>query len=147
MVDMHKRKLIDTCTHLCVHGILSSDTSPRLSLCPKDASNPYLTLLAEFPALTQVTTADTPVKHDVTHHIETTGPPVFAHPQRLAPDRLKAAKREFEHMLQLGIIAPPPAPGHPRPIWFQRRPPETGVRVVITVLSTGTQCQTDTTHS
>ena len=47
-------------------------------------------------------------------------------------------------MLQLG---PLPALGHPRSIWFQRRPPETGVCVVITVLSTVTQCQTGTTHS
>ena len=46
------------------------------------------------------------MKHTVVHHIETTGPPVSARPRRLAPDRLKAAKHEFEHMLQLGIIRP-----------------------------------------
>ena len=45
-------------------------------------------------------------KHQVTHHITTTGPPVFAHPHRLSPERLKAACKEFEHMLQLGIICP-----------------------------------------
>ena len=106
MVDMHKHKLIDTHTLLQVQGILSSGVSPHTSLCPKDTSNPYLTLLAEFPALTQVTSPDTPVRHNVTHHIETTGPPVSARPRRLAPDWLKAAKREFEHMLQLGIIRP-----------------------------------------
>ena len=76
------------------------------SLCPKDNSNPYHKLLAEFPALTQVTTPDTPVLHNVTHHIETTGPPVSDRPRQLAPDRLRVAKREFEHMLQLGIIHP-----------------------------------------
>ena len=106
MVDMHKRKLIDTRTHLQVQGITSSGCSPSPSLCPKDTSNPYLRLLSEFPALTQVTALDTPLKHNITHHIETTGPPVSARPRRLAPDRLKAAKREFEHMLQLGIIRP-----------------------------------------
>eukprot|EP00731_Ephydatia_muelleri_P016142 Em0009g566a len=53
-----------------------------------------------------VCSSDTPVRHDVTHHIETTGPPVFARPRRLAPNRLCAAKQEFEHMLQLGIIRP-----------------------------------------
>ena len=106
LVDMNNRELIDTCTHLHVQGILSPDASPSPSVCPRDATNPHLTLLSEFPALTQVSTPATPVKHDVTHHIETTGPPVFARPRRLAPDRLKAAKKEFEHMLQLGIIRP-----------------------------------------
>ena len=106
MVDMQHRTLIDTCTHLQVQGILSSGTSPSPSLCPNDVSTPYLKLLSEFPALTQVTLLDAPVKHDITHHIETTRPPVFARPRRLAPDRLNAAKREFEHMLQLGIIRP-----------------------------------------
>ena len=106
LVDMHKRQLVDTHTHLHIRGILSTDPSPSPSICPKDASNPYLALLAGFPALTQVCSPDTPVKHDVTHHIETTGPPASARPRRLAPDRLRAAKQEFEHMLQLGIIRP-----------------------------------------
>ena len=106
LVDMSKHKLTDTHTHLQVQGILSSDISPSPSICPKDNTNPYLTLLSEFPTLTQVPTPDMPVKHDVNHHIETTGPPVSARPRRLAPDRLQAAKREFEHMLQLGIIRP-----------------------------------------
>ena len=104
MVDMHKCKLIDTCTHLQVQGILSSGHSPSPSLCCCDTSNPYLALLSEFPTLTQVTAPDTPVRHDVCHYIETTGPPISARPRRLAPKRFKAAKREFEHMLQLDII-------------------------------------------
>ena len=49
---------------------------------------------------------NTTVKHNITHHIETTGPPVSARPRRLASDRLKVAKQEFEHMMQLGIIRP-----------------------------------------
>ncbi len=106
MVDMHKHKLIDTHTHLQVQVLLSAGTSPSPSLCPNDVPYPYRKLLSEFPAVIKITTPDTPVKHDVTHHIETTGPPASARPRRLAPDRLKAAKREFEHMLQLGIIRP-----------------------------------------
>lgn len=43
----------------------------------------------------------------MTHHLETTpGQPVFSRPRRLAPERLKAAKAEFEAMLQEGIIRP-----------------------------------------
>jgi len=37
-----------------------------------------------------------PVKHNVTHHINTTGSPV--HPRPLPPDRLCIARQEFEHM-------------------------------------------------
>ena len=47
-----------------------------------------------------------PVRHDVTHHIDTTGLPVYARPRRLAPERLKLARKEFDHMLQLGIVRP-----------------------------------------
>ena len=46
------------------------------------------------------------VKHDVTHHIETKGPPVAARPRRLAADKLGIARNEFDHMLDLGIIRP-----------------------------------------
>ena len=72
MVDMHKHKLIDTRTHLQVQGITSSGSSPSTSLYPKDTSNPYLSLLSEFPSLTQVTAPDAPLMHNITHHIETT---------------------------------------------------------------------------
>ena len=109
-VDMRQPKLIDTHTHLRVQGILSNCTSPSPSLFSRDVSSLYLCLLSEFPELTQVTTSDTPVKHDVLHYIEMTGPPVAARPRQLAPDHLTAAKREFEHMLQLGIIRPSSSP-------------------------------------
>ena len=110
LVDMRRLKLTDAHTHLSIQGILSSDPSPSPSVCAKDVDNPHLKLLSEFPALTQVCTPDTPTKHEIEHHIETTGPPVSARPRRLAPDRLKVAKREFEHMLQLGIIRPSSSP-------------------------------------
>ena len=106
LIDMKQHQLIDTHTNLHIQGILSTDSSPSPAVCCKDANNPYLMLLLEFPALTRVCSLDTPVKHDVTHHIETNVPPVSARPRRLAPDRLHADKQEFEHMLQLSIIRP-----------------------------------------
>ena len=39
-------------------------------------------------------------------HIYTTGLPVIARPRRLAPERLKIARQEFEYMLELSIIRP-----------------------------------------
>ena len=74
MVDLQKGKLVDTNTHILVQGILAAGISPNTSLCPKDTPNPYLNLLAQFLALTQVSAHHTPVKHDITHHIETLGP-------------------------------------------------------------------------
>jgi len=44
------------------------------------------------------------VKHNVTHHINTTGPPVYAKARRLPPDCLHIARQEFEHQLESEII-------------------------------------------
>nr|VZI50019.1 unnamed protein product [Spirometra erinaceieuropaei] len=59
---------------------------------------------SDFPRLTNPSFREVDIKHTVTHHISTTGPPKSCRPRRLAPDRLKIAKAEFEHMLELGII-------------------------------------------
>ncbi|BHF71885.1 hypothetical protein SprV_0401494600 [Sparganum proliferum] len=63
-------------------------------------------LRARFPRLTNPSFREVGIKHTVTHHISTTGPPKSCRPRRLASDRLKIAKAEFEHMLELGIIRP-----------------------------------------
>lgn len=45
------------------------------------------------------------------HHIKTTsGPPVFCTPRRLAPDKLKIAKDEFDAMLKCGTARPSDSP-------------------------------------
>lgn len=44
------------------------------------------------------------------HCIQVTGPPVFARARRLSPDKLLIAKREFDHMLELGIVRPSNSP-------------------------------------
>ena len=72
-----------------------------------DASkSEYHTLLSQYPNLVKPRYGTNDVKHDVTHHIRTKGPPVKARPRRLAPNRCNIAKQEFDHMLQLGIIRP-----------------------------------------
>ncbi len=62
-VDMKHRRLSDAVTNQRIQGILFSDSSPSPSIVPKTQNDPYLQLLAEFPALTQVCTLNTPVKH------------------------------------------------------------------------------------
>ncbi|CAI9717430.1 Hypothetical predicted protein [Octopus vulgaris] len=66
----------------------------------------HSSILKEYPDVAQPVFHNQPIKHDVTHHIKTSGPPVAARPRRLTPDRLKAVKREFLHLLDLGIIRP-----------------------------------------
>ena len=106
LVNMKEQKLIDTKTQFHIQGIQTTDTSPQTSICPKSSDDPYLTLLSEFPTLLRVNSPDTPILHNVQHHIETTGPPVSARPRHLAPEHFSIAKQEFEHMMQLGIIQP-----------------------------------------
>ena len=101
----HKR-LTDALTNLQVHGVTTTATSPSPTLLSRQPKNKFEALLSRFPEVVQPCTKEQPVKHSVTHHITTTGPPVSARFRRLPPERLKAAKQEFEHMLQQGIIRP-----------------------------------------
>ena len=97
--------LADSTTHLQVNGI-SSSLSTGITRPRQDSTNPYLALLSEFPGVTQPCAADRPVKHNVYHHIKTTGTPVSSRTRRLAPERLQIARQDFDHMLELGITRP-----------------------------------------
>ncbi|BHF84866.1 hypothetical protein SprV_1002801800 [Sparganum proliferum] len=104
LVDLKNRRLVDCITNL--HARCQSDVNPcvnPLTVMPI-ADCPFHSLLRQFPRLTNPSFRDVDIKHTVTHHISTTGPPKSCRPRRLAPDRLKIAKAEFEHMLELGII-------------------------------------------
>lgn len=51
------------------------------------------------------------IKHNTVHHIRTTpGPPVSCTPRRLAFDKLKIAKQEFEAILANGMAQPSQSP-------------------------------------
>ena len=93
-------------TQLQVNGIVSSEPSLSPTLLPRKPNNVFEGILQEFPEVMQPYSDNHPIKHQVTHHITTTGHPVFARPHRLSPERLKVARNEFEHMLQLGIVCP-----------------------------------------
>ena len=96
-------------THLHINGI----NSPLPALSPVYAalpSTPFTKILQEYPDITQPTIKQIAVKHNVAHHIVTRGPPCSARPRRLPPERLKVAKDELQHMLDLGIIRPSSSP-------------------------------------
>ncbi|BHF59912.1 hypothetical protein SprV_0100287300 [Sparganum proliferum] len=104
LVDCCQSRLHDKTTNLTVRGISSSDASRQLAVLDSELENPFWQLLAKYPGLTRPNFNVSIPLHDVVHHIRTTGPPVFSRPRRLAPTRLAAAKAEFEHMLQMGVI-------------------------------------------
>ena len=107
LVDITRGKLVDTNTRLSIQGILAQDTPPSLTIPTPTSSQDYSSLLSKFPDLTRVHNySDRPVKHDVTHHITTSGPPVSSSARRLSPEKLRIARKEFEQMLELGIIRP-----------------------------------------
>ena len=106
LVDMKGYLLIDKVTSLATKGRPSSQPPLCLTLLPPTAyQNEFHAILQDFPAVLQANLHH-PIKHNVTHHIQTTGPPVYSATRRLSPDKLIIAKKEFQHMLQLGIIRP-----------------------------------------
>ncbi|BHF70227.1 hypothetical protein SprV_0301327700 [Sparganum proliferum] len=104
LVDCRQLRLHDRTTTLTAKGFPPSSASNQLSVLDPNPDCPFRRLLAKYPTLTKSHFSDTSFPHDSVHHIKTTGPPVFSRPRRLAPARLAAAKAEFDHMLQLGII-------------------------------------------
>jgi len=105
-VDMRYMKLIDMSTQLQIQGIMAHELSPTPTILPPNLSDPFESILRDFPSITQPYSHNISLKHSITHHIQTTGPPVHSRTRRLAPERFKAARDEFDHMLQLGIIRP-----------------------------------------
>ncbi|GFU65062.1 transposon Tf2-11 polyprotein [Trichonephila clavipes] len=72
-------------------------------------------LLSEFKEITFNNSFIKEPQHLVTHRIVTIGPPVSAKVRRLALDKLKLAKREFEIMLEQGICRPSNSPWAHKP--------------------------------
>ena len=93
-------------TEFQTRGTISLVASPSPSFSLQHNTTEYDDLLAEFPAVTKPRYTSQPVRHIVTHHIHTIGPPVHARARRLPPDRLRIAKQEFEHMMEQSIVRP-----------------------------------------
>ena len=106
LVDLKRIKLVDTTTSLVVQGIRAQEISLSPTLLPKKSANGIEAILAEYPVVTQPSNMAISPKHTVPHHISTTGPPVTGRTRCLATERLKIARQEFNHMLELGIIRP-----------------------------------------
>lgn len=104
--DCRKKCLVDGHTKLTVCAVIAQ--SQEFSVKALSSSNtPFTEVLAEFPDITRPPGLPRVVKHSTVHYIKTTeGSPVSCRPRRLAPQKLIAAKQEFENMVQCGTARP-----------------------------------------
>lgn len=105
LVDMANKRLIDNITHLKVQGVTACELSlANLSIAPLPSFGDIDPILQQYLDVLQPFSNIQLVKHNITHHIVTTGPPVSARAHQLSPEKLVIAKAEFQHILELGII-------------------------------------------
>nr|VZH89088.1 unnamed protein product [Spirometra erinaceieuropaei] len=110
LVDCRRARLLDRTTGLFVRGLTPFTAPTNLSVLDTDIASLFRQLLLSHPNIINPQFRSGQIQHDLVHHIRASGPPVFAPPRRLAPERFQASKAEFEHMLQLGIIRPSESP-------------------------------------
>ncbi|CAH8533704.1 unnamed protein product, partial [Schistosoma rodhaini] len=104
LVDMRKKKLIDVNTSLQVNGTITCNYETYGVRLLRPDSQTFADLLSKYECITKADYQTENSTHHVQHTITTTGPPICAKARRLPPNKLQSAKREFEHMMQLGII-------------------------------------------
>ncbi|XP_076764862.1 uncharacterized protein LOC143431809 [Xylocopa sonorina] len=106
-VDVRNRRLLDQTTSISVSGWTTKQASSIPSIKTVHGGSMFHEVLQKFPEITRPKGSPSQTAHSTVHYIRTTpGLPVTSKPRRLAPDRLKAAKKEFETMMQLGIVRP-----------------------------------------
>lgn len=104
LVDCRNQRLIDNVTTLSVSAIQAEPSADIISIKAVTGETEYHQILREYPDITRPAGIFSPTKHQTLHYIKTTpGPPVSCKPRRLDPNRMQAAKKEFEDMLASGI--------------------------------------------
>ncbi|KAH9583342.1 hypothetical protein MS3_00007771 [Schistosoma haematobium] len=106
LIDTRKRRLVDVNTNLsaCVTSFSGCRLSP---VTIKHTVDPlYQPLIGKYPGIHQTQPKLPCVTSNVKYHITTAGPHVFSKARRLAPEKLRLVKNEFDHMIDLGIIRP-----------------------------------------
>ena len=103
VVDLNNRRLVRLADLGILKGVLKSAKLIKITSLVKAHSDEFSKLIQNCPELTTPTFRFNAPKHSVQHHIVTEGPPVHAHPRRLAPEKLPIAKEEFMTLVELGI--------------------------------------------
>lgn len=111
VVDIRNKRLLDRTTTLSTYAVTTTPSDAISSIKVLHGDSKYNEILREFPEITRPPGIHRVIKHNTVHHIKTTpGPPIHCSPRRLAPDKLKIAKEEFESMLKNGTIRPSESP-------------------------------------
>lgn len=103
-VDVGLKCIIDRITGLRACGAFGMATIVEISAINKD--DPYATLLQEFPEILDASIQRQTAKHNIVHHIETVGAPVFERARRLTVELHQKAKEEFQFMVDRGFCRP-----------------------------------------
>ena len=111
LVDVRNKRLIDGETFLKVQGKLELVDPSLLKLSAVDQNSEFSEILRKFPNITNpANLSEFPLRHSITHKISTNGGPVNAKARRLPRDKLESAKKEFQTMIDLGIVRPSKSP-------------------------------------
>lgn len=111
MVDVRNHRLIDADTSLATPASPARPSDIISSVKVRIGDTTYHDILREYPDITRPSGIHRKPTHNTLHYIRTTpGPPVSCTPRRLAPDKLKIAKEEFESMLMNGTAKPSDSP-------------------------------------
>ncbi|CAH2099424.1 unnamed protein product [Euphydryas editha] len=109
--NVRNHRLIDNVTSLCTVAAVDNHSSSELSVKVVTGDSRYHEILSNYPDITRPPGIPRITRHNTVHHIRTTpGPPVFCTPRRLAPDKLKIAREEFQLMLDSGTARPSKSP-------------------------------------
>ncbi|XP_037942365.1 uncharacterized protein LOC119675248 [Teleopsis dalmanni] len=104
LVDAKGSKLIDRKTLLEVNGIATQSNGVQVRV--HSAQGRYAQLQHEFKDLAIINANKQPITTKVTHHITTKSPPTYARAHRITREKLIAAKKEFEFLMEKGICRP-----------------------------------------
>lgn len=105
LIDLRRNRIIDNTTKL-ESACTTTTHSTNIEIKTFDTSNIFADLLCDFADITKLSPYGSRTNSTIFHRIETTGQPVFARPRRLSPDKLEAARNEFEFLLRVGICRP-----------------------------------------
>ena len=102
LVDLKHRRLVSSSTFRSFEATTDRPRpAERISLV--ETQSRFSKLMTSRPMLI-TPTFSLSTKCKVRHRVETRGHPVHSKARRLAPDKLKSAKREFEELERLGIV-------------------------------------------
>lgn len=104
LVDIRRNRLVDPTAEKSIATTLAANSDSRIFDVSRSTTS--ADILRDFPSVTRESPVPEIFLHGVEHVLQTTGPPLFARPRRLPPERLAIARREFDIMQQQHICRP-----------------------------------------